>query len=64
MSEAFAAGVRALELRDEAAQLKAMGRDELKAQVCKYARAEAVAPAEVRPQIDLSDSAWRLVQPG
>jgi hypothetical protein len=55
MSEAFAASVRALELPDDAALVKAMGRGELEASVREYARAEAVAPADVRPQIDLSD---------
>jgi conjugative relaxase-like TrwC/TraI family protein len=57
MSEAFAASVRALGLPDEAAMLKAMGHGELVARVREYARAEAVAPADVRPQIDLSDGA-------
>ena len=57
MSDAFAASVRALELADEAALVKAMGRGELVAQVREYERAEAVAPADVRAQIDLSDSA-------
>ena len=55
MSEAFAASVRALELADEAALIKAMGRGELAARVREYERAEAVAPADVRAQIDLSD---------
>ena len=48
MSEAFAASVRALELPDEAAMLKAMGRGELEARVREYARAEAVAPPDVQ----------------
>lgn len=59
MSEAFAASVRALELPDESAWLKAMGRGELEAKVREYARAEAVAPVDVRAQIDLSDAARR-----
>jgi hypothetical protein len=57
MSEAFAAAARALELADDAAMVKAMGRGDLEAQVREYKRAEAVAPVDVRPQIDLSDSA-------
>jgi len=57
MSEAFAASVRALEMRDDVAPLTAMGRGELLAQVREYERAEAVAPVDVRPQIDLSDAA-------
>jgi hypothetical protein len=56
MSEAFAASVRVLELADEAALMKAMGRGELQAQVREYAHAEAAAPVDVRPQIDLRDS--------
>ena len=47
MSEAFAASVRALELADDAAMVKAMGRGELEARVREYARAEAVAPADL-----------------
>jgi conjugative relaxase-like TrwC/TraI family protein len=57
MSEAFAASVRALELSDDAAMLKAMGHGDLLARVREYERAEAVAPADARPQIDLTDSA-------
>jgi hypothetical protein len=57
MSEAFAASVRALGLPDDVAMLKAMGRGELTAQVREYERAEAVAPADVRAEIDLSDGA-------
>jgi conjugative relaxase-like TrwC/TraI family protein len=51
MYEAFAASVRALELPDEAALLAAMGRGELEARVREYARAEAVAPVDVQPDI-------------
>jgi hypothetical protein len=57
MSEAFAASVRALELADDAAMVKAMGRGELEAQVREYARAEAVAPADISKQIGHSDGA-------
>src|SRR5580704_1449295 len=41
MTEAFAASVHALELADNAAMLKAMGRGELEAPVREDARAEA-----------------------
>jgi conjugative relaxase-like TrwC/TraI family protein len=56
MSEAFAASARALELPDEAALIKAMGRGELEAQVREYARAEAVAPVDVTAQIGSVDA--------
>jgi conjugative relaxase-like TrwC/TraI family protein len=55
LTEAFAASVRALELADNAAMLKAMGRGELEAPVREYARAEAAAPPDVRPQISVAD---------
>src|SRR5450755_3477952 len=55
MSEAFAASVRALELPDEAALVKAMGRGELEARVREYARAEAVAPADVQAEVGSID---------
>ena len=51
MSEALAASVRALELPDDAALVKAMGRGELEASVREYARAEAVAPVDVQAAI-------------
>lgn len=57
MSEAFASSVRALGLPDDAAMLKAMGRGELEAPVRAYARAETVAPPDVRAEIDLTDGA-------
>ncbi|HET6190479.1 MAG TPA: MobF family relaxase [Trebonia sp.] len=57
MTEAFAASVRALELADDAAMVKAMGRGELEAPVREYARAEALAPPDVRTEIDRSDHA-------
>ncbi len=55
MSEAFAASVRALELPEEAALLKAMGRGELQARVREYARAEAVAPVDVTAGIQAAE---------
>ena len=57
LGEAFHASVRALELADEAALLKAMNQGQLEAQVQQYARAEAVAPADVQAQVgDLEHS--------
>ena len=57
LAEAFHASVRALRLPDEAALLKAMNRGQLEAQVQEYARAEAVAPADVQAQVgDLEHS--------
>jgi conjugative relaxase-like TrwC/TraI family protein len=57
LAEAFAAAVRALELADDAALLKAMGRGELEARVREYDRAEAVAPPDVSADIDHNDGA-------
>jgi hypothetical protein len=57
MTEAFAASVRALELPDQAALVKAMGRGELEAQVREYARAEAVALVDVQAAIVSGDAA-------
>jgi hypothetical protein len=59
MSEAFAASVRALELPDDAALIKAMGRGELEARVREYARAEAVAPADVQAEVGSIDEVWK-----
>jgi len=57
LAEAFHASVRALELADEAALLRAMNQGQLEAQVQEYARAEAVAPADVQAQVgDLEHS--------
>jgi conjugative relaxase-like TrwC/TraI family protein len=51
LAELFGASVRALELADEAAMLKAMNRGQLEAQVHDYRRAEAVAPPDVQAQV-------------
>ncbi len=51
LAEAFHASVRALELPDDAALLKAMGRGQLEAQVQDYIRAEAVAPPDVQAEV-------------
>jgi hypothetical protein len=57
MSEAFAASVRALQLPDDAALLKAMSRGELEARVREYARAEAVAPVSTSARRSTSATA-------
>jgi conjugative relaxase-like TrwC/TraI family protein len=51
LAEAFQASVRALELPDEAALLKAMNRGQLEATVDAHARAVAMAPPDVQPAI-------------
>ena len=48
LAELFRASVRALQLPDEAAMLKAMNRGQLEAQVQDYRRAEAIAPPDVQ----------------
>ena len=50
--EMFHASVHALELADETALLKAMGRGDLEARVREYERAQAVAPADVTADLD------------
>lgn len=51
LAEAFRASVRALQLPDEAALLKAMGRGELEAAVDGHDRAVALAPPDVQAEI-------------
>jgi hypothetical protein len=51
LGEAYLASVRALELPDEAALLRAMGRGDLEARVQDYIRAEAVAPPDVQAEV-------------
>jgi hypothetical protein len=51
LAEAFHASVRALELPDEAALLKAMNRGQLEARVQEYVRAETVAPRDVQAEL-------------
>ncbi|MGH3235767.1 MAG: AAA family ATPase, partial [Streptosporangiaceae bacterium] len=51
LAEAFHASVRALQLPDEAALLRAMNRGQLEAQVHEYTRAEAVAPQDVQAEV-------------
>ncbi|MGH3411262.1 MAG: hypothetical protein ACRDRJ_53495, partial [Streptosporangiaceae bacterium] len=50
LAEAFHASVRALQLPDEAALLRAMNRGQLEARVQEYTRAEAIAPQDVQAQ--------------
>jgi len=52
LAEMFHASVRALQLPDEAALLKAMGQGELEADVDEHDRAIALAPADVQAEID------------
>ena len=51
LAELFRSSVRALQLPDEAALLKAMNRGQLEAQVQDYRRAEAVAPPDVQAEV-------------
>jgi AAA domain/TrwC relaxase len=51
LAEAFHASVRALELPDEAAMLRAMSRGQLEARVVEYERAEALAPRDVAAEV-------------
>jgi conjugative relaxase-like TrwC/TraI family protein len=51
LREAFHASVRALELPDDQALLRAMGRGELEAAVAAHDRAAALAPRDVQAQI-------------
>ncbi len=50
--EAWWASVRELELPDEAALMRAMGRGELEARVAEYERTRAAAPADVSRRLD------------
>jgi hypothetical protein len=51
LREAFHASVRALELPDDQALLRAMGRGQLEAQVSSYERAEALAPRDASAEL-------------
>jgi hypothetical protein len=62
LREAFHASVVALELEDDQALLKAMGRGELEGVVAGYDRAVAVAPADVQAQIGEREQAWQGAQ--
>ena len=54
--------VRALQLPDEAALLKAMGQGELEAAVDEHDRAVALAPADVQAEIDQREAEWEDAQ--
>ena len=60
----FHASVRALQLPDEAALLKAMGQGELEAAVDEHDRAVALAPADVQAEIDQRAAEWEDAQVG
>ena len=62
LREAFHASVRALQLPDEAALLKAMGQGELEAAVDEHDRALALAPADVQAEIDQRAAEWEDAQ--
>jgi conjugative relaxase-like TrwC/TraI family protein len=51
LAELFGASVRALQLADDAAMLKAMNRGQLEAQVQDYLRAGTIAPPDVQAQV-------------
>ena len=62
VAEMFHASVRALQLPDETALLKAMGQGELEAAVDEHDRAIALAPADVQPEIDQRQAEWEDAQ--
>jgi len=62
LAEAFHASVRALELPDEAALLKAMGQGDLEAAVDEHDRAAALAPPDVQAEIGERTADWEAAQ--
>ena len=62
LAETFHASVRALQLPDDAALLKAMGQGELEAAVDEHDRALALAPADVQADIDQRAAEWEDAQ--
>jgi conjugative relaxase-like TrwC/TraI family protein len=62
LREAFNAAVVALQLADDQALLKAMGRGELEARVATFDRAAALAPPDVQAEIGEREQAWRAAQ--
>ena len=62
LAELFRASVRALQLPDEAALLKAMGQGELEAAIDEGDRAIALAPADVQADIDQRAAEWEDAQ--
>ena len=59
LREAFHASVMALELPDDQALLRAMGRGQLEAQVSTYERAEALAPRDVSAELAAADRLYK-----
>jgi conjugative relaxase-like TrwC/TraI family protein len=62
LREAFRSSVVALELPDDQAMLRAMGRGELEARVAAHDRALAVAPRDVQPEIGERERDWQDAQ--
>ena len=62
LREAFHASVVALELPDDQALLRAMGRGELEARVAAHDRAIAIAPRDVQAEIGERERAWQDAQ--
>jgi colicin import membrane protein len=62
LREAFHASVVALQLPDDQALLRAMGRGELEARVATHDRAMAVAPRDVQPEIGERERDWQRAQ--
>ena len=62
LAETFHASVRALQLPDETALLKAMGQGELEAAVDEHDRAAALALPDVQPEIDQRTAEWEHAQ--
>jgi hypothetical protein len=62
LREAFHASVVALQLPDDQALLRAMGRGELEARVAAHDRAMAVAPRDVQPEIGERERDWQDAQ--
>ena len=62
LREAFHASVVALQLPDDQALLRAMGRGELEGRVAAHDRAIAVAPRDVQPEIGERERAWQDAQ--
>jgi hypothetical protein len=62
LREAFHASVIALQLPDDQALLRAMGRGELEGRVAAHDRAIAVAPRDVQPEIGERERDWQDAQ--
>ena len=62
LREAFQSAVRALQLADDQALLRAMGRGELEAKVAAHDRAAALAPPDVQAEIGERERDWAGAQ--